>query len=308
MQTALTPVVTPALVPPVDSPLPVFSGEQMGKALAAYRDLQRALDREMPDQIMQLDGRPFRKKGYWRAIATAFNLKLEPIEERREVSGQFEDGRENFGYVVTYRAIASNGRSATGDGACFAVEKARRFRCPHPHSKWPGKTLHFPQTTCPDFDPHFQWRALPEQATEHNVRSHATTRATNRAISNLVAFGEVSAEEVERDREPDGENVPAPRQVPAPKPKPALKPQPPGPQTIVAKVLGVLKRPMKAGGERYVLSTDPIGTYITDRLEDATTAKAAQEAGLPIEITYTATPDGRLISALRELDLEEPPV
>ena len=112
---------------------------------------------------MQLDGRPFRKKGYWRAIATAFNLKLEPIDERREVAGRFADGRDNFGYIVTVRAIAPNGRYAVGDGACFAIEKARRFRCPHPHPSWSGKTLHFPPTTCPDFDPTFQWRALPEQ-------------------------------------------------------------------------------------------------------------------------------------------------
>jgi hypothetical protein len=44
--------------------------------------------------------------------------------------------------------------------------------------------------------------------TVHNVRGHAHTRAFNRAVSNLVGFGEVSADEIP----PDGA---APRQ-PAP--------------------------------------------------------------------------------------------
>lgn len=195
------------------SPLPAFTGAEMGAALTAYRDLQRALDLSMPDSIMTLDGKQFRKKSYWRAIAVAFNLTVEPVpgSERREVSTDFNDGRDNFGYVVTYRAVTASGRAATGDGSCFAVEKARRFRCPHPERPGSTRTVHFPAEACPDFDPAFQWRTLPAQATEHNIRSHAHTRAFNRAVSNLVGFGEVSAEEVQRD----GYSVEAPPEPPA---------------------------------------------------------------------------------------------
>jgi hypothetical protein len=300
----------------IDSPLPAYSTGQMVEALTAYRELQAALDRAMPESIMELDGRLFRKKSYWRAIATAFNLKLEAIEERREVSGVFDDGRPNFGYIVTYRAIAPNGRHATGDGACFAVEKARRFRCPHPHPSWPGKTLHFPATSCPDFDATFQWRALPDQASEHNVRSHATTRATNRAISNLVAFGEVSAEEVERDRdridEPSSEVDRAPRTkarnaagAPA-----DTTPAVARPETIEVKVLGIVKRQVKNGTEKYVITADNQQTYQTFSLTNATMAKEAQAAGLPVLITYTDTKYGRMIQHLRERDdpRPEPPL
>jgi hypothetical protein len=46
-----------------------------------------------------------------------------------------------------------------------------------------------------------KWATVPRQATEHNIRSHAHTRAFNRAVSNLVGFGEVSAEEIDRDDE-----------------------------------------------------------------------------------------------------------
>ena len=202
MSEALTTREPTILAAQTDLPSPVFRGAQMVQALAAYRELQKALDESMPDQLMELDDKPFRKKGYWRAISVAFNLTVEPTEERREVSGAFTDGRENFGYIVTYRATSASGRAVTGDGSCFAVEKARRFKCPHPESPGSKRTLHFPHDTCPDFDPNFQWKTLPAQATEHNIRSHAHTRAMNRAISNLVGFGEVSAEEVEHD-EPD---------------------------------------------------------------------------------------------------------
>lgn len=173
MTTSLVPAdASPEALP--TSPVPTFSGGQMAQAFRAYQDLQRALDASMPDQILDLDGRKFRKKGYWRAIAVAFNLTVEPVEERREVQGTFEDGQDNFGWVVTYRARTPSGRTAAGDGTCYASEKVPRSQAN-------------------------RWQALPKQATEHNVRSHACTRAFNRAVSNLVGFGEVSAEEVDRD-------------------------------------------------------------------------------------------------------------
>ena len=201
-----------ALVDPAALPVPTFSGPQMAQALVAYRELQSALDRAMPDQIMGIEGKEFRKKGYWRAVRVAFTLNVEAVDERREVFGVFADGQENFGWLVTYRATAPNGRTVTGDGACTAVEKAPRFKCPHPHPSWKGKTEHWPHEACPDFDPEFRWRALPAQASEHNIRSHAHTRAFNRAVSNLVGFGEVSAEEVERDEAepPPGDAPPHP--------------------------------------------------------------------------------------------------
>lgn len=189
--------------------LPAISAEIMIQALTAYKELQGKLDHAMPEQIMNLDGKPFRKKGYWRAVALAFNLTVEPVSEQRLVSGTFKDGRENFGWIATYRAShPTSGRSQTGDGACFAVEKARRFKCPHPESEGSRRTKHFPHNTCPDFDPDFSWRNQPAEATEHNVRSHAHTRAYNRAVSNLVGFGEVSAEEVEHGAEDAGTGEP----------------------------------------------------------------------------------------------------
>lgn len=181
-------------------PTPTFGGQQMAQALKAYRDLQQSLDVSMKDQLIELQGKQFRKKGYWRAVSVAFNLTVEMISEERFEAGFFEDGQPNFGYKVLYKATTAQGFTRDGDGACTAMEKAGKFKCPHPHARDAWKSLHWPPENCPDYDPAYRYRRLPENATEHNVRSHAHSRAYNRAISNCVGFGEVSAEEVDRDQ------------------------------------------------------------------------------------------------------------
>jgi hypothetical protein len=177
-------------------PTPAFTGKQMADALQRYKELQMALDAAMPNEIITLQGRVFRKKAYWRAVSVAFNLNVEMVSEERVVAGFFADERENFGYNVTYRA-SSGVRSAMGDGSCFAVEKAGKFKCPHPMPNQPNKSVHWPPEQCPLYDG-YRWQRLPANASEHNVRSHAHSRAFNRAVSNLCGFGEVSAEEVEQ--------------------------------------------------------------------------------------------------------------
>ena len=137
----------------------VRASANIGAALTEYRQIQEILDTQLADCTIEIRGKVFRKKNYWRAVATAFNLSLTLIEERSE------DRDEDWGFLCTYRATAPNGRFADGDGTCFAIEKASG------------------------------------QDSVHNVRAHAATRAINRAISNLVGFGEVSAEEMDY-REP----------------------------------------------------------------------------------------------------------
>jgi hypothetical protein len=197
--TALAPIATEVMV---TDAMPLLSGAQMEQAFAKYGELQAALDRAMGDDAIVLIGdRQFRKKPYWRAVALAFNLTVELVSEERQIDGVFADGRENFVYLVTYRASTPGGRTQTGDGACAAVEKAEKYKCPHPEREGSPRSLHYPHERCPDYDESYRWRALPAQASVHNVRSHAHTRAFNRAVSNLVAFGEVSAEEVDRDEQ-----------------------------------------------------------------------------------------------------------
>lgn len=75
-----------------------------------------------------------------------------------------QESHEEVGNTIMWhfvvKAVASNGRYAIGAGSCDMYEKGHK------------NTL-------------------------HNIRAMAETRATNRAISNLVGGGEVTAEEME---------------------------------------------------------------------------------------------------------------
>ena len=148
----------------------------MEEAIRAYTAIQQTIDRALPDCIMRIQGKAFRKKNYWRAVTTAFNLTVECAAEK------WENFDGEWCCDVTYRATAPNGRAAFGDGSCSFREKKGA------------------------------------QATRHNVRSHAHTRAYNRAVSNLVGFGEVSAEEVERNHEEERPEPPPRREAPRPDP------------------------------------------------------------------------------------------
>jgi len=78
------------------------------------------------------------------------------------VEEQKEELDNNVVYHFTQKAIAPNGRFAYGVGSCDLLEKGRRN-------------------------------------TIHNARGTAETRAFNRAVSNLIGGGEVSAEEIVED-------------------------------------------------------------------------------------------------------------
>jgi hypothetical protein len=147
------------------APLPMSTGSDMVAALDAYQELQSALDAKMPDAIVEVHGRKFRKKVYWRTISRAFGLSVGEVAGSEQLVSA---GDEDWGYKVTYRATSKSGDYADGDGACMASEK------------------------------------FGDGATVHNVRSHAHTRAFNRATSNLVGFGEVSADELGSASGPSG--------------------------------------------------------------------------------------------------------
>ncbi|KPL01715.1 MAG: hypothetical protein AMJ73_10085 [candidate division Zixibacteria bacterium SM1_73] len=80
-----------------------------------------------------------------------------------------EDNTLTFYAVIT--ATAPNGQSCVGDGACNTGEKGL-------------------------------------EKTDHNARAIAITRAKNRAISDLVGGGEVSAEEVNENDSPTPSSTP----------------------------------------------------------------------------------------------------
>ena len=104
------------------------------------------------------------KKSGWLKYALACNLNLEKVDER-EVDKEMPPGSGDWVTIFhfDYRAIAQSGRFAEASGSASTSER-----------EGSDKMI-------------------------HDTRSLAQTRATNRAISNLVGGGEVSAEEAMGD-------------------------------------------------------------------------------------------------------------
>lgn len=134
----------------------------VGAQAAAMASYQQGLRSILDDGDWQNAGRGerFVKKSGWRKIAAWFNLSIELV---RDGVDRAEDGSAQRAQVIA-RATAPNGRYADGDGYCDVSESR--------------------------FDRN-------KAKLENDLRGTATTRAVNRAISNLVGLGAVSHEEAQ---------------------------------------------------------------------------------------------------------------
>lgn len=149
---------------------PMVTADQALAAWRAYQQLKKNLldgsDYQSIKMFQQGRGmveRSFVKKSGWRKLATAFNISVEISKEERK---EYHVDKPNYYFVieVTAKAIAMNGRHMVGTGSCASNERG---------------FAHL----------------------EHDVRTTAETRAKNRAISDLIGGGEVSAEEVMQQKE-----------------------------------------------------------------------------------------------------------
>lgn len=159
----------------VDSPLPV----DIDGALEWWNAYQELTDKLLDESDYQVtsDG-TFKKKSAWRKYMTAFNISIEIINK--------ELIRDENGRIVTaeyeVKATAPNGRNLPGVGACSIWDKAHEY----------DKVNKKGQVTCKgpcDGRKHFTHP-------EHDIPTTAYTRAVNRAISDMIGAGEVSAEEI----------------------------------------------------------------------------------------------------------------
>lgn len=136
--------------------------QELCKDLLDDSDYQTFTQSEkQPDGSWQKVTKRFKKKSAFRKLATAFDLDVEKVELVIERS---QDGRPLRARAV-YRAIAPSGRYQDGDGYCSADE------------------------------PRFS-KDKSRERIENDLPATATTRAKNRAISDLLGTGEVSAEEM----------------------------------------------------------------------------------------------------------------
>lgn len=127
--------------------------------MRVYQDICAAV--LTPADVQKIGDREFVKRSGFQKLAVAYGLTtyIVSLDVDRD-----QDGDPIRAHAIV-RATHQSGRSAEGDGACDRAERGRRS----------------------------------SDKLEHDLRATATTRATNRAISNLVAFGTMSAEEVEGD-------------------------------------------------------------------------------------------------------------
>lgn len=139
-----------------------------GEVVEAMRSHQELLRRILDPSDWQ--GAPdakgsFVKKSGWRKIALAYNLALGRVSEEVERDDSGMPLRATF----TAWAQAPNGRRVEATGHCAYAES--RFSGPRGNIS----------------------------KLENDIRATAETRAKNRAISDLIGMGKVSAEEAEAD-------------------------------------------------------------------------------------------------------------
>lgn len=110
-----------------------------------------------PNDVQVEGNRTFKKKSAWRKLARHFGISTAVMNVQKEIVAE----GQVFMATVTVRASAPWGQYAEAVGACGTDEETGR-----------------------------------RKITMADAVATAETRATNRAVSNLVAMGEVSAEEM----------------------------------------------------------------------------------------------------------------
>lgn len=145
-----------------------------------YQALTRALLQPSDMQTFREGGKDgkFVKKSGWRRIATPYGITVEMVDERLghgheertcsriKFPAIFNKDDRDCGCQVVFaryivKAVAPNGRKFDGMGICSLGEKNRKFT-----------------------------------RQDHDIATTAYTRAVNRAISDMIGAGEISAEEI----------------------------------------------------------------------------------------------------------------
>lgn len=182
-----------AMVPALYRPAPVSFGdflEQIGdaKALEHQQRLAQVYDNAVrslvgPNDVQVEGDREFKKKSAWRKLGRYFRISTAIVRTDRWWEFDEDEGVRHFIARVVVRGMAPWGQSIEAVGLCSTREKRFYYKGrPNPKARMKA---------------------------DHDCEATAATRATNRAVSDLIAAGEVSAEEV------DGGHAEDPAQVPA---------------------------------------------------------------------------------------------
>lgn len=175
------------------TPLAELSVEEAKHRMEHYQELVKGLLDKTDYQV--INKKDFKKKSAWRKLAMAMNISVHITGERRE---ELPNG--DYAYHFDCEARHPNGRVMPGSGSCTAYEKAM-----WKDGKWQIEKAVYANGKFV----RREWQ-LAQPNSIHNVRSTAETRASNRCVSNLVAAGEVSAEEADQGDANDQYNHPTP--------------------------------------------------------------------------------------------------
>lgn len=151
-------LVTVENVPNVDTALEQWNAYQkLCKGLLNETDYQEIEVKEKDESGNYVKvKRHFKKKSAWQKLARAFNVDTSIVDRDLE---RTKMGRVREAYYCV-RATLPNGRSVESDALCSRSERGK------------------------------------DKVSDHTIMSTAKTRATNRAIAELIGAGEVSAEEM----------------------------------------------------------------------------------------------------------------
>ena len=149
-------------VPDVDVAIEQWDAYQkLCKGLLNETDYQEIIVKEKDEDGNYVKvKRHFKKKSAWQKLSRAFNVDTTIVDRSLERT-KMGRVREAYYYV---RATLPNGRSVESDALCSRSEKGK------------------------------------DKVSDHTIMSTAKTRATNRAIAELIGAGEVSAEEMTAEK------------------------------------------------------------------------------------------------------------
>ncbi len=149
-------------VPDVDVAIEQWDAYQkLCKGLLNETDYQEIIVKEKDEDGNYIKvKRHFKKKSAWQKLSRAFNVDTTIVDRSLE---RTKMGRVREAYYCV-RATLPNGRSVESDALCSRSEKGK------------------------------------DKVSDHTIMSTAKTRATNRAIAELIGAGEVSAEEMSAEK------------------------------------------------------------------------------------------------------------
>lgn len=163
---------------PTQAPVSAVNTEQ---ALADWEAYQKLCDDLLDKNDYQgIGDKRFKKKSAWRKLGKAFNISTKIVDEdiTRDETGQIISAK------YTVEASTPDGRTSLGLGICSIYDKIT-YNNPT-HKKYIDKGENVPPVLL----------RLSFSNAEHDVPATAYTRAVNRAISDQIGCGEVSAEEI----------------------------------------------------------------------------------------------------------------